>query len=357
MSNKINFEQLSKHFPQEIILGITEEEISENVNIDINDISKNIEEEIPLSEIPDISISDVSKHIEEQVSISGIPDISISDVSKHIEEIPEIVFEDISIHIEEPEEEPEEEIPETVIEDISITNILKQVEEPKEEILVPEELTGKIIFDEEIPNTQEKLENIKEVEKILKEVEKKKPKKQKITEPKEAKASLNFIGERAEHPKKAKINDMYRNTTLGTVFLYDGKKWQFLVSDGEKGNNSVGSGVGPGEAREIAQDVVNNNPATSGISDYEHNKRKMELDFNTSYDSQYKVFSYSGNLVSAIDIWTDSSQTTKLYSKSLYYTGSLVTSSTMIDNINSITQTKVFTYSGNNITNMTETYS
>ena len=345
MSNKTNFEQLSKHLPQEIIVGVTKEEISENVNINFEDLSKHVVEPEPESHIPDISISDLSEHIEEVK-----------------EENPEIVFEDITIsdlsaHIEEPEEEPEEEIPETVIEDISITNILKQVEEPKEEILVPEELTGKIIFDEEIPNTQEKLENIKEVEKILKEVEKKKPKKQKITEPKEAKASLNFIGERAEHPKKAKINDMYRNTTLGTVFLYDGKKWQFLVSDGEKGNNSVGSGVGPGEAREIAQDVVNNNPATSGISDYEHNKRKMELDFNTSYDSQYKVFSYSGNLVSAIDIWTDSSQTTKLYSKSLYYTGSLVTSSTMIDNINSITQTKVFTYSGNNITNMTETYS
>lgn len=67
--------------------------------------------------------------------------------------------------------------------------------------------------------------------------------------------SLIWKGEHNKNPKNPEINWIYRNSDLGSVLIYNGKKWQVLISDGENGKGGYGSGVGPDEAREIALSV------------------------------------------------------------------------------------------------------
>jgi len=78
-----------------------------------------------------------------------------------------------------------------------------------------------------------------------------------------------------------------------------------------------------------------------------------ELAFNSAYDDHYTELSYTGDLVSSVDIWEDSGKTTKLFTRTLSYSGVNVISVVTVDEIASNTLTKTLAYSGDNITSIT----
>jgi len=54
--------------------------------------------------------------------------------------------------------------------------------------------------------------------------------------------SLVWKGELATHPNNPEYLWIYRNTTEGIVYVYDGTNWEIAVKDGKDGEDGDGSG-------------------------------------------------------------------------------------------------------------------
>jgi len=136
--------------------------------------------------------------------------------------------------------------------------------------------------------------------------------------------SLTFLGTFTQHPTKAKINDYYRNSITKNVFVYDGKKWNELIKDGQSGG--MGGGLGVRDVRkeinERAKDAYFDTTGTT-LSSTTLNSAIIEVDSATyptittitSADSPYTITSVDdiilGNNVTVI-LPLASSRTTKL---------------------------------------------
>lgn len=84
----------------------------------------------------------------------------------------------------------------------------------------------------------------------------------------------------------------------------------------------------------------------------------IDLDFKSAYNTYYHVISYTvDGDVSSIDIWTDSGQGTKLFTKAFTYLGGNLTQIAITDEISDATLTKAFSYDADgNIETITRTY-
>jgi len=76
--------------------------------------------------------------------------------------------------------------------------------------------------------------------------------------------------------------------------------------------------------------------------------------FLSAYSTAYKEFTYSGNKVTNIDIWTDASKTVQIFAKTITYTGDNVTKITTTNSISGQVLTKVLAYSGSDVISITE---
>lgn len=73
------------------------------------------------------------------------------------------------------------------------------------------------------------------------------------------------------------------------------------------------------------------------------------LNFNLARTATYTEYTYTGTNITKIEIWTDSTKTTKLFTKTLSYSGDKLSGYTMTDHINSKTLTAIFSYSGDKL--------
>lgn len=96
---------------------------------------------------------------------------------------------------------------------------------------------------------------------------------------------------------------------------------------------------------------INNYLPTTGIEPLEVN-----ITWKVGYNG-YKEFTKVGGKVTKIDVWTDATKTTKLFTKTFTRTGSQLTTITNKDEIANKTLTKTFAYSGSSISNITSTIS
>ena len=79
--------------------------------------------------------------------------------------------------------------------------------------------------------------------------------------------------------------------------------------------------------------------------------------FNTAAGRGYKEFTYSGGLVTRVDIWQSADKTNKLFTKLLSYVGSQVTQVVTTDEQTEMVLTKNLTYSGIEVATLTEVLS
>lgn len=80
---------------------------------------------------------------------------------------------------------------------------------------------------------------------------------------------------------------------------------------------------------------------------------QLRLEFAFAQLYKFKEFLYTGDNLTQINIWTDSSKTTKLYQKVFAYSGSDLASITVTRISDSFTYTKTFDYTAGNLTSIT----
>jgi len=80
----------------------------------------------------------------------------------------------------------------------------------------------------------------------------------------------------------------------------------------------------------------------------------LNLAYNIAKESAYKEFTFASGKLTGIDIWETSSKTTKLFTKTLSFTGDVLNTVTTVDELNSKTLTKTFTYNGSDIDTISE---
>jgi hypothetical protein len=84
------------------------------------------------------------------------------------------------------------------------------------------------------------------------------------------------------------------------------------------------------------------------------------LEANLLYDEAlatcFKELEYTGDLLTTINLYEDSSKTNKLFTKVLSYTDSKLSSTTVTDERTGSTLSKAFTYSGEQLIEVNETY-
>lgn len=83
---------------------------------------------------------------------------------------------------------------------------------------------------------------------------------------------------------------------------------------------------------------------------------EIESLFKVAQSTKYTEYTYSSGNLTSVDIWDTSSKVTKLFTKTLTYTGADLTGITIVDEVNSNTLTKTLVYSGGNLSNKTETF-
>jgi hypothetical protein len=84
----------------------------------------------------------------------------------------------------------------------------------------------------------------------------------------------------------------------------------------------------------------------------------IDLDFKSAYNTYYHVITYSSDGdVSAINIWTDDTKATQLFSKTFTYSGGNLTRIDITDGSGTTLLTKLFVYDADgNIETITRTY-
>jgi len=73
--------------------------------------------------------------------------------------------------------------------------------------------------------------------------------------------------------------------------------------------------------------------------------------------SLYREFTYNGDNLTRIEAWATSSKTTKLLTTDFTYTGTNLTQKVLTDNVNGVTLTVTYGYTGDNLTSINEVFS
>jgi hypothetical protein len=86
------------------------------------------------------------------------------------------------------------------------------------------------------------------------------------------------------------------------------------------------------------------------VSDEAGEDVDIQIAFKLAYSSAYKEFTYNGSgQTTQIDIWEDNSKAVKLFTKTFVYSGSDLSSVTLVDEVSGKTMLKTFTYSGGQV--------
>lgn len=70
----------------------------------------------------------------------------------------------------------------------------------------------------------------------------------------------------------------------------------------------------------------------------------LEIAWNEDYPSNFSELTYSGAVLDKVEIWTDASKTTKLFTKQLTYSSGDLTQVVITDHISTKTMTKTIIY-------------
>lgn len=129
------------------------------------------------------------------------------------------------------------------------------------------------------------------------------------------------------------------------------------------GQSCVGAIVGIIEGDVYSGQIwfCNNQPGdivgTDGITfcSPSNNRRiRLEKMFNDAFDDHYCEFTYVGDNLTAVEVWEDSGKTTKLFTRTLSYTGDNLTTVATTDEQSSEILSTTFSYSGDNLVNITK---
>ena len=118
---------------------------------------------------------------------------------------------------------------------------------------------------------------------------------------------------------------------------------------GDKGDTgAAATGISPGGLTD--QILAKNSNADadtkwSDLADFPHAK-SLALEFAFSFKNPlyFQAFTYSAGILSDIDIYTNSSQTTRIYNKHFAYSAGVLTSIVITRIADSVTLTKAFVY-------------
>ena len=87
----------------------------------------------------------------------------------------------------------------------------------------------------------------------------------------------------------------------------------------------------------------------------ENSRRSLEEMFSTAYNDHYTELSYTGDNLTGVDIWENNSKTTKLFTRTLNYSGDNLIEVVTTDEIFTNTLTVDLIYSGDNLDTITKT--
>jgi len=100
---------------------------------------------------------------------------------------------------------------------------------------------------------------------------------------------------------------------------------------------------------EITKTVKNVTVSTGTVTGTSTLPDVIDLAFKAAYQNYYHEFTYSGGVLSLIEIWESASKVTKLFTKSFTYTSGNLTGLVTTDLISSKTLSKTLTYDGGGI--------
>ncbi len=80
---------------------------------------------------------------------------------------------------------------------------------------------------------------------------------------------------------------------------------------------------------------------------------EMELEFKSANLTNYKTYGYTLGKLTLVEVWETSGMLTKLFSKTLAYTGTLLTTTVLTRVSDSATLTRTYAYSGSTLTSVT----
>jgi len=180
-------------------------------------------------------------------------------------------------------------------------------------------------------------------------------------------AKRKYTGHRTLDSVIATVETLLRqrgdvNDSAVRVADLDGMLEQFLEYHLETSGHAPGSGGGGGG--------VADHGGLSGLADDDHphylnNARgdtrypkRTDIDvrfaFRSALTTGYKEFTYTGSKLTQIDIWTNGSKVTKLFTRVFSYTGNDLTLLVTTDEQTGLVLTKSFSYTGGKVTSMSE---
>lgn len=120
--------------------------------------------------------------------------------------------------------------------------------------------------------------------------------------------------------------------------------------------NVDATGISTGDVLAIEADGIWRPTTGSGsVSPAEKLNLELELEFKLAKLSRYIENTYTGNRLTAVDVYDDATKVLKLFNKVLSYSGNQLTMSVVTRISDSATLTKVFSYTGNQLTSITVT--
>ena len=95
--------------------------------------------------------------------------------------------------------------------------------------------------------------------------------------------------------------------------------------------------------------VISPSSGSGAFTTIEKSNLELEMEFKAAQLTNFKEFTYTGKNLTAIDIYTDNTKTTKLFNKVLSYTGTNLTQTILTRVSDSATLTNDLVYSGNDL--------
>jgi hypothetical protein len=96
-----------------------------------------------------------------------------------------------------------------------------------------------------------------------------------------------------------------------------------------------------------------NDKIPSTVDEQEKDNLELEMAFKAAVLSRYSEYTYAAKNLTRIDIYTDNTKVTQLFSKVMTYVGKNLTQTVLTRISDGATLTKSFTYVGKNLTNVT----
>jgi len=111
--------------------------------------------------------------------------------------------------------------------------------------------------------------------------------------------------------------------------------------------------VEAGDMQDLTAHLKGIDDELSTISDVS-TRLGLEKLFSVAFNNHYTEFTYVGFNLTVIDIWENAGKVTKLFTRTLSYTGNNVTSVVTVDEQGTDTLTLTLVYSGNDLVNTTK---